>query len=1060
MDSLYLDTPRPFNKYPAGYRPMTGNGNAMRTMSTLSLYPSRPDSQWRRAVEPTNDFSQPSLPTSPTRTYDFQEDVLADELLRHRPPPTSASLDRRNSEQLRNSKGGASLLADLGQSDEFLKKLRQQREKIESYGRQREKERESSHQYYVTQPQDRGNEVKVAWRNGKEDSRRVAHQNPGPSPLLHKTRSDSSIFHDIRGGRASQGLGTANVPFPSENNRHSHTIERPASSAGRRAPMEGFFAMKYRQEPTWITNPPPPFDIQNEGRMSNTAHLSNRHQSSRNTFENEQSAHYGVQTAGNQFDPGFPRYVNDAPPEMRHRDQIPEIPSGYRNLTQEPHFVEQMPSHYTEFSHSVDRAYPSAAPRKWNQSELASMYYVPEHVHGEPSNVNQYANQSSAYGNDRPVHYGTPRTHADFHQSKDFEPLPEVSKAGDFRVDPSVYAAETKYFQSSHNERDQANNYNAVHYKTRQAAQGPFRFKHKSFAITSRPLTPPAILQNPVDVVDATYSTQHRRASPLPHEERSSRWSRPSSAQMSSVYSADSQSHNRLVGSPMSSYDNESEIDSRSQIYGYTFPSNQNPMNSTPNHGILRNNEGVSRPSKKVVFLCDSDGMDRYVPSNVASMDAPPDVKAYDSAMSEVIEQWSRLSDQLGGDVKIMAEKVNGVFNSLRTFLWTAASQPEPSADDVQKMVSPVVDLLTDITSFKDSKRNVPQFNHLCAVAEGIQAVGWVLVKKTPAPFVKEMLDSSMFFINRILKEFKDGDQKNVEWARQWKTILETMQTFVRQTHTTGLVWNSAPGCSPPASANAPATTEGRSGSGGPPPPPPPPPPSLLADANPHAAADSTKASRDALFAELNKGEAVTAGLRKVTADMQTHKNPALRESSRVTAEAVSHPAKSPAAPSPAVRRDPLIELKDGKQWNVEYLIGNRNAVVNVTDKKQTVYIFKCEDSVIVIKGKANSITLDSCRKTSVVFDALVAQCETINCQRIELQSLGEMPTLSIQKTDGCQVYLSEASKNAEVVTSKSSEMNLLIPKADGEFVEYPVPEQFKTTFDGAKLVTCVSDIA
>ncbi|KIH67743.1 DE Adenylate cyclase associated [Ancylostoma duodenale] len=69
------------------------------------------------------------------------------------------------------------------------------------------------------------------------------------------------------------------------------------------------------------------------------------------------------------------------------------------------------------------------------------------------------------------------------------------------------------------------------------------------------------------------------------------------------------------------------------------------------------------------------------------------------------------------------------------------------------------------------------------------------------------------------------------------------------------------------------------------------------------------------------------------------------------------------------------------------------------------------------------------------------------------------MPTLSIQKTDGCQVYLSETSKNAEIITSKSSEMNVLIPMADGDFAEFPVPEQFKTTFNGSKLVTCVSDI-
>jgi adenylyl cyclase-associated protein len=37
------------------------------------------------------------------------------------------------------------------------------------------------------------------------------------------------------------------------------------------------------------------------------------------------------------------------------------------------------------------------------------------------------------------------------------------------------------------------------------------------------------------------------------------------------------------------------------------------------------------------------------------------------------------------------------------------------------------------------------------------------------------------------------------------------------------------------------------------------------------------KDGRQALFAALNKGEGITSGLKKVTADMQTHKNPNLR---------------------------------------------------------------------------------------------------------------------------------------------------------------------------------------
>jgi adenylyl cyclase-associated protein len=85
----------------------------------------------------------------------------------------------------------------------------------------------------------------------------------------------------------------------------------------------------------------------------------------------------------------------------------------------------------------------------------------------------------------------------------------------------------------------------------------------------------------------------------------------------------------------------------------------------------------------------------------------------------------------------------------------------------------------------------------------------------------------------------------------------------------------------------------------------------------------------------------------------------------------------------------------------------------------------------VQIKGKVNSVTIDGCKKTSVVFDNLLSQVEVINSQSIEIQSLGALPTVSIQKTDGCQVYLSKDSVDAEIVTSKSSEMNILIPQGD-----------------------------
>lgn len=88
-------------------------------------------------------------------------------------------------------------------------------------------------------------------------------------------------------------------------------------------------------------------------------------------------------------------------------------------------------------------------------------------------------------------------------------------------------------------------------------------------------------------------------------------------------------------------------------------------------------------------------------------------------------------------------------------------------------------------------------------------------------------------------------------------------------------------------------------------------------------------------------------------------------------------------------------------------------------------------------------------------------------------------------------MYLSEESKSVEIVSSKSSEMNVLLPKGNGDYVsfvviiliiyytpkhiliiffvfiykshlqtELPIPEQYKTTVQGNSIITtCVESL-
>jgi len=159
---------------------------------------------------------------------------------------------------------------------------------------------------------------------------------------------------------------------------------------------------------------------------------------------------------------------------------------------------------------------------------------------------------------------------------------------------------------------------------------------------------------------------------------------------------------------------------------------------------------------------------------------------------------------------------------------------------------------------------------------------------------------------------------------------------------------------------------------------------------------------------------------------------------------------------SAAPQKPPKLEL-DGKKWNVEFQRNNPGIVIEETEVNQSVYIYKCDGSTIQVKGKVNNIILDSCKKTAVVFTSVVSSCEFINCQSVQMQVMDSVPTISVEKTDGCQMYLGKGTK-PEIITAKSSEMNVIIPTDDEDYVEQPIPEQFKTVIAGTKLTTKPSE--
>lgn len=355
------------------------------------------------------------------------------------------------------------------------------------------------------------------------------------------------------------------------------------------------------------------------------------------------------------------------------------------------------------------------------------------------------------------------------------------------------------------------------------------------------------------------------------------------------------------------------------------------------------------------------------------------------------------------------------------TFLKKCSCHAKPADSIVVETFKPCQTIVSKIVELRDSNRASKYFNHLSVISEGVQAFNWVFVTPAPAPFVNEIKGSAQFYSNRVLKEFKDHNL----WCRAFVQFFDDLSAYIKAHHTTGISWNKT-GTNMDA-----GDTES------------------LKNLKPIA--EVKKPATGSIFSELSKGDQVTSGLKKVEKSMMTHKNTDLRASSVVKAKEVKKETLG----------KPAKVALEGHKWAIENVSNDQNVQITDTNLKQTVYIYNCVNSVISVKGKVNAITLDNCKKTSIVLDSTLSTIDVINCKSVQAQILGTTPTISIDKTDGMNLFLNPKCLDIQVYSSKSSEMNISIPGATSEddYVERPIPEQFKTeiTKDGELSTTMVS---
>ncbi|PPR91244.1 hypothetical protein GOBAR_AA29436 [Gossypium barbadense] len=294
------------------------------------------------------------------------------------------------------------------------------------------------------------------------------------------------------------------------------------------------------------------------------------------------------------------------------------------------------------------------------------------------------------------------------------------------------------------------------------------------------------------------------------------------------------------------------------------------------------------------------------------------------------------------------------------------------------EFLKPLNEVILKVNAMTEGRRS-DFFNHLKSAGDSLSALAWIAYTgkdcgmSMPIAHVEESWQMAEFYNNKVLVEYRNKDQIHVEWAKALKELyLPGLRDYVKSHYPLGPVWSASGKKAFSALSKAPPP--------GAPAPPPPPRASLFSSEPSQPSSSNPKQGMSAVFQEISSGN-VSVGLKKVTADMKT-KN----RTDRTGVVSASGKETHSSSPSFSKAGPPKLELQMGRKWAVENQIGRKNLVIDDCDAKQSVYIYGCKDSVLQIQGKVNNITIDKCTKMGVVFKDVVAACEVVNCNGVEVQ--------------------------------------------------------------------------
>ncbi|KAK4554012.1 suppressor of rasval19 [Recurvomyces mirabilis] len=461
------------------------------------------------------------------------------------------------------------------------------------------------------------------------------------------------------------------------------------------------------------------------------------------------------------------------------------------------------------------------------------------------------------------------------------------------------------------------------------------------------------------------------------------------------------------------------------------------------------------------------------------------------TAMDEIIDtQGKSFVDASRGVDPLVEEQASFVaqaFTDQRRFLLVSTKAKKPdmqSPETFNVLLNDLQQHLGKVGDIRDGHRASPLKEHLAMVGEGVAALQWLLMDSKPADFVGETLGGAQMYGNRVLKEYKEKDPAHVKFVQSYYALLKALQAYVKEHYPRGLTWNNN---GPDAIQTyrdldaSKATTNGVPPiSGGAPPPPPPPLPNFdnVPGAPPPPPGAAPKAAPQggdmgAIFEQLNRGESVTSGLKKVDRSQMTHKNPSLRAEGVVADSRSKSPgpgikpkpqsmrqnsttSTSTTTSATPTKKAPEKKELDGNKWIIENFDSPGQSITLEVEITQSILISRCKNTTIILRGKANAISIDNSPRLQILLETLVSSVDVIKSPNFAIQVTGSLPTILLDQVDGASVYLGQESLRTEIFTSKCSSINVVLPpqREEDDGKEVALPEQMRTVVRGGKLVS------